>query len=342
MDSEATFAVLGVSAEEERIYRWLLAHPGAHMREVAQALSASQHKTQRLLDMIEAKGLVTYSPQRPRRYIPSSPNIGMEALAIKRQDDLKRAREAIRQLKKRTAQLPREHEQLVEVIAGRDAQRQALEHMQNTAQHEISVLVCLPIVLSRMDLPLEESQQVQRVNLKKGVHYRSIYDANVLTTGTIPAYRILSDMKAGEEVRVASGLPFKVVLADRRFALIPLDLEHPESRSLVVRSSALVDALSALFDMLWTRAAPVTPARNGELKIGTPDSTWHAQTQALVSLLADGLPDKVIAQELDVSPSTLNRRLVELAKTLDARSRFQLGWLAALRLAQGNKLPPNA
>lgn len=328
-----TFAALDISAEEEQIYRWLLGHAGAGVKEIARAVGMTARRTQRLLDTIESKGLVTYSPQIPRRYIAASPVIALEAMVAKKLDGLKRARVAIQDLRSRAAQSPREHEQLVEVISGIDAQRQTLEHMQNTARSEISVLVRLPIFLSRMDLPIKVTQQVQRANLKRGVRYRSIYDATVLSTETIPAYRIHSDVKAGEEVRAAADLPFKVVLADRRFAFIPLSPEYPQGSALVVRSSALVDALAALFEMLWDRAEPVVFSASGALSVRQPDSDWNAQSETLVKLLADGLPDKVIAQEMGVSSSTLNRRLVDLAKTLDAQSRFQLGWLAALRLA---------
>ena len=50
----------------------------------------------------------------------------------------------------------------------------------------------------------------------------------------------------------------------------------------------------------------------------------------LIPLLAAGLNDKAIAHELDVSSATLNRRLAELMKALDTRTRFQMGWRAAL------------
>ena len=47
------------------------------------------------------------------------------------------------------------------------------------------------------------------------------------------------------------------------------------------------------------------------------------------------LNDKTIAHELDISIRTLDRRVVELLKGLDARTRFQAGWLAATRRQPG-------
>ena len=41
--------------------------------------------------------------------------------------------------------------------------------------------------------------------------------------------------------------------------------------------------------------------------------------------------DKAIALELGISPATLNRRMSELLRSCGTRSRFQLGWRAALQ-----------
>jgi DNA-binding NarL/FixJ family response regulator len=45
--------------------------------------------------------------------------------------------------------------------------------------------------------------------------------------------------------------------------------------------------------------------------------------------MAAGLNDKAIAHELGISMRTLNRRISELMTQLNARSRFQIGWIAS-------------
>jgi DNA-binding NarL/FixJ family response regulator len=119
-----------------------------------------------------------------------------------------------------------------------------------------------------------------------------------------------------------------MVMADRSIALIPLNLERPGSPSLLVRSSALLDALYAMFELLWNQAAPIAFTRAGMLRTGEPAAHLPTDAERLLPLLAAGLNDKAIAHELGISPSTLNRRIAELMKSVDARSRFQLGWLA--------------
>jgi hypothetical protein len=42
------------------------------------------------------------------------------------------------------------------------------------------------------------------------------------------------------------------------------------------------------------------------------------------------LNDKAIAHDIGISDTTLTRRITELMKSFDTRTRFQLGWRAAL------------
>lgn len=97
--------ILNISVAEECAYRWLLARPGANVTEIAQGLGMGNSKAQRLLDTIAAKGLATHTPDRPRRYLPVSPDIAIEALLQRRQDELDRARRLVPELQKLTANL---------------------------------------------------------------------------------------------------------------------------------------------------------------------------------------------------------------------------------------------
>src|SRR5262249_53886625 len=142
--------------------------------------------------------------------------------------------------------------------------------------------------------------------------------------------RVRSESESGEEIRVFPQLPFKIAIFDRRIAFIPLNPDEPAGATLLVGSSALLHALYALFDSVWERSAPraFTPA--GVPKIAKALSRVPETAAKLIPLLAAGLNDKAIAHELDVSSATLNRRLAELMKGLDTRTRFQMGWRAAL------------
>jgi len=330
--SARTLEHLGIGEQEETAYRWLLHNSGAAVPEIAQALRQSARKTQRLLDMIEAKGLVTHAPQRPRRYFPASPDMALEALILQRQKELQSARAAVQELQEEAKNLRRkdEQEQIIELITSREAEGQTFAHMHRTARHEVVTLIRPPLVISRLDVPSEEDGHPQREAMARGVRFRSIIDTDFLKLeGAVE--RMYADVKTGEEVRVFPSLPFKLVLADRRIALIPLHMNTPESPALLVRSSALLDALYVLFEILWQRATPISFTRAGLMQTGDPDSRLPQEAEELISLMAAGLNDKAIAHELGLSIRTLNRRIFELMNGLDGRTRFQTGWLAALR-----------
>src|SRR5690625_1422451 len=138
---------LGISEAEESCYRWLMNHPDAPAAEIAQGLASTLGKVQRLLGAIEAKGLVTSTPERPRRYIPVSPDIAIKALALQYHQTVQRAEEVIPELQVQAAARPLDRQELmVELITSRDAERQIFEQMDRTAQHEIVTLTRLPLL----------------------------------------------------------------------------------------------------------------------------------------------------------------------------------------------------
>ena len=324
---------LGVSEIEERVYEALLDRAGATLAELERDLALPSRNLKRVLDALEPKGLVTTTSGQPRRFLPASPDIAIEALALRRQDELRRARGEIQRLQERATQSAGERRQMIELITTREAERHVFEQMQHAAQHELIFLERPPILIAGPEQPNETEMKA----LARGVRYRSIADKAFLDLPGVMT-RIRQDMQAGEEVRVVSQLPFKMVMADRNIALIPLNLERPGSPSLLVRSSALLDALYAMFELLWNQAAPIAFTRGGAMQTGETAAHASDDAEQLMPLLAAGLNDKAIAHELGISASTLNRRIAELMKRVDARSRFQLGWLA--RGLSDGKDPP--
>jgi sugar-specific transcriptional regulator TrmB len=313
---------LGISEIEERVYEALLDRSGATSAELERDLALPARKLERVIEQLEQKGLATRTTGQPRRYIPASPDIAVEALVLRRQDELRRARAEIQRLQERAAEGAIEQRQMIELVTTSEAQQLVFEQMQQAAQHELIFLERPPILIAGPEQPNETEMKA----LARGVRYRSIADHAFLALPGVIA-RIRTDMAAGEEVRVVSQLPFKMVMADRSIALIPLNLERKGSPTLLVRSSALLDALYAMFELLWNQAAPIAFTRGGEIRTGTLAARFPEETEQLVPLLAAGLNDKAIAHELGISASTLNRRIAELMKGVDARSRFQLGWL---------------
>lgn len=332
-DAGRPFDILGISDHEERAYRWLLHQAGASASQVSRALNLTPAKAQRLLDAIEGKGLTTRTPERPQRYIAVAPHIALNGLALRRKEELQQAERAIQELQIESAvHRHAEQDMVVELITNRDAGKLIYEQILRSAQQEIAVLVRPPVLYNLLS-PTEE-QKEQRAGQARGVRCRSINDAEFLSLpGALD--RVRADISAGEEARAFPSLPFKMVLIDHRVALIPLNPDQSNSPSLLVRYSALLDALYTLFEILWERATPLSFTRNGALKPSNHGTRLSEGAADLAWLMAVGLNDKNVAHNLNISLRTLERRVAELMQSLDTRSRFQTGWAAALHLAGG-------
>ncbi|HEY0199318.1 MAG TPA: helix-turn-helix domain-containing protein [Rhodanobacter sp.] len=311
---------LGISEMEERTYRALLANRMATADDIANLISLPLQQTQQLLDYIEIKGMATHSPERPPRYIAAPPELAVEALASRRQADIERARLTIPELKEQagSAAEPTNREQIVEVITNRAALGQILMQLHQTLQTEAFGFQRAPMLTN-----------ARQETMRPGIRIRSVSDTSYLDLpGAVESLRLVTAM--GEEARIFPTLPVKMFVADRRIGVIPLNAADPNGAILLVRPSALLDALCSLFDLIWERATPIGFSRTGQLEMGAPAPRLSEAAEQLIPLLAAGLNDKAIAHEAGISDTTLTRRVSELMKRFDARTRFQLGWSAAL------------
>ncbi|MFK0110786.1 LuxR C-terminal-related transcriptional regulator [Streptomyces sp. NPDC091217] len=128
--------------------------------------------------------------------------------------------------------------------------------------------------------------------------------------------------RRGEQAWVLPGLRVELAVADRRLALLPLTFDLTDVRAVVVRPSALLDALVDFFELCRRQAVPLHGEAGDEL--GDED-------RSLLALMAAGLKDEAIARRLGWSPRTMRRRVSALLTRLGATNRFQAGAIAARR-----------
>jgi len=323
MKNPSPLFALGITPAEQRVYEALLGAPGSALADIARASRLSRSAASRLLRSIEGKGLANRLPERIPRYFPTPPEVAVDLLITQKQDELQRAR-AITQRWQSKLQPTSIEEQPIEVISGRDAIMHRFQHMHRTSKTEIICLERPPYVVSAT----HRYADVQEQAMSRGVGLRTIIDTSVLDIpGKLDSIR--RNIANGEVVRVLPRMPLKMLIADRRLALVPLTLEQARDVALVLRSSLLLDALCELFEVMWDRGSPFGTA---SVEIRRQQKVRRPVTgDMLVSLLAAGMNDKSIAQEFGISPRTLERRVLELLRTLDSKTRFQAGWQAAHR-----------
>lgn len=312
--------LLGISVTEERAYRALLERHTATVADIAASLGITRSVARRLLADLEALGLATHTPKVPRVYVAAPPGFAVAALVKQKQAMLERVRVAIPDLEAHSARSSHAvgHEPVLELIESRAHLAAVLAQLYESYRSDVMCFQRAPILAPTV-LPPQTP--------RSGVRVRTISDNSLLETpGALE--QIKQDVARGEEARMQPALPFKMMIFDRKAAVISLDGDRPDhAPTLLVHGGALLDALCLLFEFVWERATPIMLVR-GTARADRGDDDEFAA--ALIPLLSAGLNDKAIAAELGISSATLNRRMSELMRKSGTRTRFQLGWHAAL------------
>ncbi|MGH2711881.1 MAG: helix-turn-helix domain-containing protein [Actinomycetota bacterium] len=314
---------LGFTTAEEEVYRLVLEHPGSTVKELSEAGSLASTEIRRGISVLEPRGLVNPSADRPPRLYPSPPEAALEILVLERQEELEAVRvhaAGLAALVRSSLQRTRPGE-LIEVIDTTAAVGQRFDQIRRAAKQELLIFDKPPYLVSSVEV-----NDLHMELLERGVECRSIYDRSSLEMTGKPEL-IATYVERGQQARVFDGIPVKMAIVDRRVGLIPLNVAKPGSGGAVqVHASALLDALAMFFETIWERAAPIQSApAEGAVPTAGQDSS------RVLELMAMGLKDQTIARELGISERTLDRRISEILQSLGARTRFQAGVLAGQR-----------
>jgi DNA-binding NarL/FixJ family response regulator len=137
-------------------------------------------------------------------------------------------------------------------------------------------------------------------------------------------------------VRTAHSVPMRLVLVDRRIAILPSGGDQPELCVAVVRHPAVVESLRAAFDLLWESAVPLPT------EPVAPDDCRERVQRDILRHLAAGHKDEVVARRLGLALRTCRRHIAEIMEHLGATSRFQAGVLAERRLFSTGRVTATA
>ncbi|MDQ3991241.1 MAG: LuxR C-terminal-related transcriptional regulator [Actinomycetota bacterium] len=322
VETDLVFEAAGLTSDEEQLYQLLVEEGGLTAAQIAKSSRLQPRVVRRVLDSLENKGLVSRAPDRSPIYYPAPPDVAIEVLILRRQEELERARVAASQLMKRfrTSVQRVDPLEMIEVVTGRDAIRQRFRQLQQAAKGEVAAFDRPPYIS-----PSPTNAPTESESLHRGVRYRVVYEASVLDEGDF--LRALETyMDAGEEARTFSGLPMKLDIFDGRTALMPLNLEEPGTAgALVVHAPSLVTALSMLFETVWERAAPVKIGAATRDSSIDGDGLFDPEERRILALLAAGLKDEAVARQMGIAPRTMRRRLSGIMSQLGARTRFQAG-----------------
>jgi sugar-specific transcriptional regulator TrmB/DNA-binding CsgD family transcriptional regulator len=323
---------LGLTQTEEDVYRTLVRSGAVGHGEVAREAGLDPDVAMQALEGLAELGLVSRSPGPAPRFVPAPPGVALEALVVARQEGLNRARLAAQELEHdfrrsvhRTAPAD-----LVEVVVGRRAVADRVHQLELTCEKEILHLSKPPYAS-----PPGRHRTLLRA-IDRGVRVRTVYDKTALEqSGVLEEIDLLE--REGGGPRVHPSLPMKILIGDRRMALLPLWLEEPDQLegALFVRPSALLEALVLLWEAYWERALPTTPPRLDDVSGDQDGRVLSEEDSELTTFLLAGLTVGSIARRLGMSPSSVERRIRRLLRRLGAETRFQAGFLVSERGLRG-------
>jgi DNA-binding CsgD family transcriptional regulator len=325
---ETALSLLGVSSDASAVYVAMLDLGPVTRQEVAGELAqsaglpADRHDT--AYDELARSGLVSSASDPDSMAAPLPPAAALEILGRHRAAELDESRITVSGAFEefRRHKLAEYNHNLVEVVTG-EAIGQRMRQAWRSARHEIRQLDSPPY------FDVEGGVGDALDSLGRGVVQRVVYSRDSLTHPGKLSDDIAICVAAGEQARVVAETPVKLIIIDDSYALVSLSIREAEvfNTMLIVQPCGLFSALVALFEHSWSVALPFHDRESQSQRLTPSESR-------LLSLLAAGVGDDVIARELRMSRRTLYRRIEVLAARLGASTRFQMalhaqrrGWL---------------
>jgi len=316
---------IGLDPAAETMYRRLVADVRLSAAGLVASTGLPEAVVVTMLTQLCARGLVVEEIiDSVATYSAAPPGVALGALLRERRDDLRTAELAVSALAEehRLASIDHRRDEVVEVMTEISAVRHRFAQIQQAAQSEV-----LSMVTPNLTVVPHRDNAAGDTGLKRGVRYRAILDRRALSQPGMLG-DVIGSIACGQEIRVAERVPLKLVIVDGERAMLPLHSHIDSHESVLVQSSGLLGALTALFETMWQRAHPLLTNPAGDGVIEVHPQLDEVDTQVL-GLLLTGMTEEAIAGQLGTSRRTIQRRIHELMVKAGVETRIELGWHAA-------------
>lgn len=153
--------------------------------------------------------------------------------------------------------------------------------------------------------------------LDRGVRLRTLYQHSARRSTVVAEY-VAAVSRRGAEVRTLDEFFNRLIVVDRRVAVIPS--HEGVSVAVVVREPSVVAYLVDMFERSWERGRAFADHETAMVR-----DIAEEQRAMTIRMLVEGHPDQTSAKRLGVSPRTYAAYVAELKKEFAAETRFQLG-----------------
>jgi DNA-binding CsgD family transcriptional regulator/sugar-specific transcriptional regulator TrmB len=315
---------LGISLDEEIVYRTLLREPKLGLPALATALD---RPVAGIVERLVALGMVQTSADN--ELVAVSPGVAVERLIERRLQDIQSQLHQLMSAPHLVAGFLRDERKDgaaqtgvgVEVVEGLDQVRALIEELSFYTYKE---MLAIQPAAAFSAAAIAATRRVDLRCLRRGVTMRTIVRREILDDGPTAAY--LEELATrGAQIRLAEGPLERMLVFDRTTCVVPLDPQTTSRGALVIRAAGLISGLVTLFERAWAEAkirlfdsTPAEPA---------PSETERAVLQAL----ARGDKDEAGARAIGISVRTYRSHVASLVQRLGAESRFQAALLARER-----------
>jgi DNA-binding CsgD family transcriptional regulator/sugar-specific transcriptional regulator TrmB len=214
---------------------------------------------------------------------------------------------------------------LIRPLLGRDATRARIVELADLTRHE---QLSIHPEVAFTDDTLAAASPLDKAAIARGVRLSVV--CLPPADGDASSAHGEAMRELGVHSRYVPQLPLKLMLFDRKTALLPIDPHDLGRGALEVADPSIVDALISVFDREW--AAGRDPRDRG-----VPPILLGEREEALITLLTAGHTDASAARRLGISARTVTYALRALMDRLGVENRFQLGLVLGARTAP---LPP--
>ncbi|MER6915371.1 helix-turn-helix transcriptional regulator [Streptomyces sp. NPDC000594] len=321
-----------MESRSEAVYWEMLKHPEADVEQLAGRLGLEAQEMGNCLDELGRLMLIRPSWDAPGEVRAVDPEVGLASLLARQEADLLREQERISASRAALHQVIADIQRTkqgrndpdVERLTNIDRIRFKIEAL--AAKCSSDIMGFAPAG-AQSAANMAASRPLDSKVLARNVRMRTIYLESIVNDRpTLDYARWL--VESGAEVRTAAVLPPRMVIYDRKTAILPLDPETTRAGAMLLHSTGVVSALCDLFEQVWKAAAPINSESGCAAK---QEEELTPQEAAILQLLADGYTDDTIARKLGVSVRTSRRITAKLTAQLGAKSRFQAGVLATAR-----------
>jgi DNA-binding CsgD family transcriptional regulator len=333
---------LGLTEEQEQIYRLCLREPGIGIDGLIEQLRLTPHAAREELGRLRELGLLRGggTPEQEAGsgtaeedgLAAADPDVAVARLLDLRLHELHEKLQQVTELQPLVASLrPESAAQQpptvvgIEQITDPPKIRDRIDDLAFFAREEVSLVE--PATALRPEDIEQDRPRVLRC-LRRGLSVRTVLVRKALDHAPTVSY--LRELEShGARVRLVSHTTAKIQMYDRRTAVVPVHPEDSSRGALFAQESGLVSNILAMFESIWAESDDLG-ALLGERRSEGENGPSELERMVLRAMCSGG-KDEAGARDLGVSVRTYRRYIADLMQLLGAGNRPQAALLARER-----------